>query len=275
MKIADMRALVGSHDIVFITLDTLRYDVAQEELSAGRTPHFAELFPEGWEERHSPGSFTYAAHHAFFAGFLPTPATPGGQLQPRHFAAAFPGSETTGPGTLVTEEATLVEGLAARGYRTLCIGGTGFFNQLSALGRVLPGLFQESHWSRELGVSSPDSTRLQFELASRRLPELPPEQRVFLFINISAIHQPNRFYVPGKEQDDLESHAAALRYVDGCLPILLNALRRRGPCALIVCSDHGTLYGEDGFTGHRIGHPLVYTVPYAEAILPPAFVVSK
>ena len=37
---------------------------------------------------------------------------------------------------------------------------------------------------------------------------------------------------------------------------------------MIVCSDHGTLYGEDGFTGHRIGHPAVWTVPYADGIFP-------
>ena len=35
----------------------------------------------------------------------------------------------------------------------------------------------------------------------------------------------------------------------------------------IACSDHGTLYGEDGYVGHRVAHPIVSTVPYAEAIL--------
>ena len=74
----DARALVGSHDILLITLDTLRYDVARDMLAAGRTPNLAALLPGGqWEQRHSPGSFTYAAHQAFFAGFLPTPTAPG------------------------------------------------------------------------------------------------------------------------------------------------------------------------------------------------------
>ena len=39
---------------------------------------------------------------------------------------------------------------------------------------------------------------------------------------------------------------------------------------LIACSDHGTLYGEQGFTGHRVGHPAVWTVPYAQAMISPA-----
>ena len=73
----DMNALVGSCDFLFITLDTLRHDIAQREFAAGRTPFFQSLFPAGWEKRHAPGSFTWSSHCAFFAGFLPTPAEPG------------------------------------------------------------------------------------------------------------------------------------------------------------------------------------------------------
>lgn len=262
----DMNAVVGSHDLLLITLDTLRYDVAEELAAQGRTPHLAALLPGGrWEQRHSPASFTYAAHHAFFAGFLPTPATPG--LHPRRFALRFEGSETTAPGTCVLDAPDLVTGLAARGYHTVCIGGVGFFNKLNPLGSVLPGLFAESHWSPELGVREPRSTEYQVALAVRRLDALPPRQRVFLFLNVSALHQPNRHYLPGATQDSRASHAAALEYVDSQLPPLFAALRRRGPAFCIVCSDHGTAYGEDGYTGHRLGHPVVWTVPYADFTL--------
>ena len=47
---------------------------------------------------------------------------------------------------------------------------------------------------------------------------------------------------------------------------LLQVLGRRGPLFAILCSDHGTAYGEDGYFGHRIAHPVVTTVPYAEVI---------
>ena len=67
----------------------------------------------------------------------------------------------------------------------------------------------------------------------------------------------------------MESHAAALRYVDGQLPILIRGLARKGrPTFCILTSDHGTLYGEDGWNGHRLAHPLVWTVPYGEVIVP-------
>jgi hypothetical protein len=263
----DARSLVGTHDVLFVTLDTLRYDVAVEALRQGLTPHLARLLPGGtWEERHSPGNFTYAAHQAFFAGFLPTPARPG--RHPRLFAAQFPGSETTAAETCVFDAPDIVTGLAERGYHTVCIGGVGFFNRQSPLGRVLPGLFAESHWSVEFGVTEPKSTENQVACALAVLARLSPERRLFLFLNVSALHQPNCIYLEGATEDSPQSQSAALAYVDRCLPPLFAALRCRAPLLGIVCSDHGTAYGEDGYQGHRLNHPVVGTVPYAEFVLP-------
>lgn len=267
----DMNAVVGSHDIVFLTLDTLRYDVAQALYAAGELPVLGpHLPPGGWERRHSPASFTYAAHHAFFAGFLPTPARPG--RHPRLFASAFHGSETTSAHTRVFDRESIVAGLRAEGYHTLCIGGVGFFNKQTPLGCVLPGMFDESHWKPALGVDHRRSTELQVALAVRRLRELSAagQQRVFLFINVAAIHAPNRGYLPGCGQDNLASHAAALRYVDRALGPLLAACAARAPTFVIACSDHGSAYGEDGYRGHRLAHDTVWTVPYAHFFLAPS-----
>ena len=261
------RSLIGTHDVLFITLDSLRYDVARDALAAGRTPNLGALLPDGqWEKRHSPGSFTYAAHHAFFAGFLPTPASPG--PHPRLFAARFEGSETTTGDTLVFETGDIVSGLAARGYHTICIGGVGFFNRKTALGSVLPNLFQESHWNPELGVTSKQSTQKQARLACEILAALAITQRVFLFLNVSALHQPNCIFTPNQTGDSPATQGQALEYVDRHLPPLFEAMQRRAPVFTIICSDHGTAYGEDGFQGHRLAHEVVWTVPYAEFILP-------
>jgi hypothetical protein len=263
----DASRLIGTHDVLLMTIDTLRYDVARDAIGAGRTPNLAGVLPGGqWEERHSPGSFTYAAHQAFFAGFLPTPARPG--RHPRLFAARFLGSETTDEATCVLDAPDIVSGLASRGYHTICVGGVGFFNKESPLGCVLPGLFAESYWSPDLGVTDPHSTEKQVRVALSVLGRIPRERRVFLFLNISAVHQPNRHYLPGLTEDTLASHAAALAYVDSCLPPLLRALRARGQSLAVVCSDHGTAYGKDGYFGHRLAHPVVWTVPYAEFVLP-------
>jgi hypothetical protein len=263
-----MSAIVGTHDIALITLDTLRYDVAVDELAAGRTPNLAKLVGT-WEQRHTPGSFTYAAHAAFFAGFLPTPAHPG--RHPRLFALRFEGSETTTAGTCVLDGATIVEGLASRGYHTLCVGGVGFFNQQNALGRVFPNLFAEAHWSRATGVTNPSSFEHQIGVIAEAHARIAAPQRIFTFLNVSALHQPNHFYLASATGeppvgDTRASHAAALRYVDRHIPTLFDVLGTRGPLFAIICSDHGTLYGDDGYVGHRIAHPDVMNVPYAEVL---------
>lgn len=269
----DARNLIGSYNLLFITFDALRYDVAVDLLKTGRTPNLASVLPStGWEKRHSPGNFTYSAHQAFFAGFLPTPIKPG--LHPRLFAARFAGSETTNAETCVFDAPDIVTGLFQKGYHTICIGGVGFFNKQTDLGKVLPNLFAESYWTEQLGVTNPKSTENQIQLALERIRVIPKNQRFFLFINISAIHQPNYFYLSDTtkdiNKDNIKSHAAALEYVDHHMPPLFQALQNIGSTIVILCSDHGTAYGEDGYFGHRVSHEVVYTVPYAEFILPEA-----
>nr|EIF93734.1 hypothetical protein [Streptomyces tsukubensis NRRL18488] len=267
----DMNEVVGRDDLLFVTLDTLRYDVAQELAAAGRIPNLARHLPGGaWQRRHAPGSFTYASHQAMFAGFLPTPAAPG--PHPRLFAARFAGSETTAGRTWVFDTPDLVSGLAAAGYRTVCVGGVGFFNRQGPLGSVLPGMFQESHWEPEFGVASPTSFASQAERVEEITAGLPREQRLFLFVNVPSLHQPNWFHLEGATRaagDSRATHAAALEYVDRYIGRLFAAAASRRRCFTIVCSDHGTTYGDDGYTGHRLGHEAVWTVPYAHFFLDP------
>ena len=263
----NMNQVVGKYDILFITLDTLRYDVAQQLFEAGKTPNLAKVLPTtGWEKRHTPGSFTYAAHHAFFAGFLPTPTTPG--IHSRLFALKFAGSSTTTDNTYVLNSDNIVSGLADLGYKTVCIGGVGFFNQQTPLSKVLPEFFLESYWSRELGVTEINSTENQINLAQEILENTSLYKKLFLFINISAFHQPNYFYLNNSKQDTIESHAAAMEYVDSQLDKLWDAIKKRNnPTFGILCSDHGTAYGENGYIGHRVSDETVWTVPYFEGMI--------
>jgi hypothetical protein len=89
-----------------------------------------------------------------------------------------------------------------------------------------------------------------------------------MFINISALHQPNCIFFPGETVDSKITQAAALAYVDRHLPPLFQAMQQRAPVMGIICSDHGTAYGEDDYHGHRLSHPVVWNVPYAEFVLP-------
>lgn len=262
-----MRTIVGRMSVLFVTLDCLRLDVTQRCLAEGRTPNLATVLPAGgWEPRETPGTFTLPAHLAFFHGFLPTPLTPGPHS--RLFALEFDGSLTTGPTTFVFRGVdNIIAGFRSLGYRSLCVGGVGFFNKRNPLGHVLPGFFAESIWSPAMSVVTRDSTANQVRAATDWLEVLRPDELALLFINVSATHPPHAMYLPGANIDSAASQAAALQYVDSCLPPLFDALRRRGPCFCLVMSDHGEAHGEDGRFGHRIAHPTVTTVPYAHFIL--------
>lgn len=285
----DMNQIMAASDLLMITLDTLRFDAAQAAWEAGELTYLAPyLGDRGWQPRHTPASFTYAAHHAFFAGFLPTPCRPG--PHPRLFASRFVGSESTCDKTFVFDEPTLPEALQQQGWTTICIGGTGFFNPESSLGKVLPGLFGVARWSSEMGVAAPFSAKHQIDAAIEEVEAADTKSPVFLFINIAAIHQPNWFYqvdasgqpttlpaeAAGSRQpnDSLTSHRAALVNVDRQLGRLFDFFRSRRQAKdvdrgtfCILCSDHGTAYGESGYFGHRLAHETVWKVPYAEFVL--------
>ncbi len=271
MSAIDANTILGTHDVLFITLDTLRYDVAAKALELGETPHLAAILPgRAWEKRHSPSTFTFGAHMSFFAGFLPTPAMPRGADHAAHerlFAVRFPGSETTSVRTLQFDTADIVSGFAAHGYCTICVGGTGFFNKRSQLGSVLPNMFQESWWGETLGVGSRSSSQNQIELAVERIAAQRADRRAFVFLNASACHAPHYFYVPGASRNTPETQRAALADFDSHLPRLLNALQKRAPVLTIICADHGSAFGDDGYRGHRLAHPSVWEVPYMETIL--------
>jgi hypothetical protein len=259
--LVDMNPLVGQIDFLWITFDCLRFDVATLCAQAGETPHL----PATWERRETPGTFTLPAHLAFFHGFWPTPVGKG--PHPRLFALEFDGSLSVAATTYVFRGVPdLLSGFVALGYRTYCVGGVGFFNKRNPLGHVLPGYFQESVWSLELGVASRNSPARQVGAAVEWLATQPHSQRVLLFVNIAATHPPHAFYA-GTPTECVDSQRAALRAVDRELPRLYAAMRSRGPCFALFTGDHGEAYGEDGRFGHRLAHPVVTTVPYAHFLV--------
>lgn len=69
MQKTDMNQIVGKCHILFVCIDSLRYDVASEEQEKGETPVLNRYGP--WQKCQAPGNFTYPSHQAMFAGFFP------------------------------------------------------------------------------------------------------------------------------------------------------------------------------------------------------------
>jgi len=266
----NMNEVVGSHDILFLCLDTLRYDVAKSSEEKGNTP-VLNRYGE-WEKRGAAGNFTYPSHHAMFSGFLPSPIndTPMTKKPMLFFPKGIGMGKVSPPNSFAFEGSTFVQGLEKVGYETVCIGGVSFFDNHSDIGKVFPAMFRQSYWNPRFGCTGKDSTVHQIEKALEVLDSTPEDKRVFMYINICAIHYPNYFYLEqGGKNDGLESHAAALQYVDAQLPVLFDAFKRRGKTFVIACSDHGSCYPEvdDGYLFHGFNHPTVNTVPYKHFFL--------
>ena len=264
----DMREVVGKKDILFICLDTLRYDVAVQEEKAGTTPVLNQYGP--WEKCQAPGNFTYPSHHAMFAGFMPC------RYDAKNVADRellfFP--RQIGLGNKVPEGAygfsgsTIMEGLAADGYDTWCVGGVAFFDKRSPIGKVFPGYFKKSYWNPSFACPVKESTKNQVDFLLKKISAADKEQRIFFYLKLDAIQNPNYFYADGVSHDNLQSHATALRYVDRELGRLFAGWKSQRKEALVICcSDHGTCYGEDGCQFHGINHPYVNTVPYKHFFL--------
>lgn len=264
----DMNRVVGSCDILFVCLDTLRYDVAVQEEKAGSTPVLNRYGL--WEKCQAPGNFTYPSHHAMFAGFLPCryDAKNLADREMLFFPKAIGLGKKTPEGAYGFSGSTIMEGLAKDGYDTWCVGGVSFFDKRSDIGKVFPGFFKKSYWNPSFGCPIKDSTKNQVDFILKKMKAAEKETHIFLYLNVDAIHYPNYFYLNGASHDDMASHAAALRYVDGELGRLFDGWKeRRGDTFVICCSDHGTCYGEDGCQFHGIRHPAVDTIPYKHFFL--------
>lgn len=276
MQNTDMNKIVGTHNILFVCIDSLRYDVAHRAEKEGATP---VLNRHGrWRKCQAPGNFTYPSHQAMFAGFLPvdTAVTDMKQREKLFFSPDSGVGRKAPEGAFVFSRPTWVQELADRGYETHCIGGVSFFDKRTPLGSVMPSYFQHSHWQPSFSCKVKDSAANQVDYAIKILRQADPAKKLMIYLNISAIHYPNYFYLDGtkeghtsQKKDSTEAHMEALKYVDAQLGRLFDAFALRGDTFVICCSDHGTCYGEDGVWYHGVNHPIVNTVPYKHFILTP------
>lgn len=271
MQEIDMNQIVGTCHILFVCIDSLRYDVASEEQQNGGTPVLNRYGAR--RKCQAPGNFTYPSHQAMFAGFFPIEE---GILDMKKretlFFSADIGMGRKAPeGSFAFQGATWIEGLRTEGYDTHCIGGVSFFDKRTDVGKVMPSYFDHSYWQPSFGCKVKESAKRQIDFALHRLEQMTGDKKILMYLNISALHYPNFFYADGEKRDSKTSHAAALRYVDRQLGKLFGAFQKKGKTFVICCSDHGTCYGEDGVWYHGINHPIVNTVPYKHFLLQEEF----
>jgi len=234
---------------------------AEELLAAGRLPNLARVLPStGWERRHTPGS-------------SPSPRTPRSSpdsCRRRSGRDAIPAlrgevrRQRDHRGDDVgLRRARPRQGTGIGRLHTACVGGVGFFNPESRLGTVLPGYFAESHWSPDFGVTARDSFENQIDQVEKTSPGWPRTGCSSSSSTSRRSTSPtgSTSTAPSQRRRHPRLARGGLEYLDWQIWRLLTVMASRRPCFVILCSDHGTAYGEDGHIGHRIGHEVVWRSP--------------
>jgi hypothetical protein len=270
------------HQIV-ITLDSLRWDVFNE----ARIPFLRSL--GAWKKGFTQGTYTFPAHMSFFMGKLPqtTDHTPfydtvahrvnGAGLLPRqlqYFRLENP--EAARPGAVALTGRNIVEGYRRRGYATIGSGGVSWFNPEQLAGRYLTEHFEHFAFFGGPQHGSHASARRQIDWALWTLQN--QTRPCFLFLNFGETH--HRFvhegcawfdepFEYGDAGECRRRQRACLEYLDGQIARLFEHLHDYD---LVICSDHGEAFGEDGLWEHGFYHPVIMEVPIlirAEAASPP------
>ena len=184
----DMEQVVGKCDILFICLDTLRYDAAVAEEKGGGTPVLNRY--GAWEKRQAPGNFTYPSHHAVFSGFLPSKdeARSIAEQEMLFFPRSMGMGKAIPKGAYGFDASNLVEGLHGDGYDTWCVGGVAFFDKRSAMGKVFPSFFEKSYWNPSFSCPVKESTGNQVDFILKQLEQNRDPRKIFLYLNVCAIH---------------------------------------------------------------------------------------
>jgi len=281
----------GARNLVLITLDSCRYDT----LLAAQPAAIRRLGPV--ERRFSYASWTAPSHYNLLMGLMPHPS-------PTHVFA----SEHYKKDFLRFSERLGIEGVAFQqmlpglylppflrekhGYRTRALVSLPVMNE---------------HTPLAVGFDSYELMPTHNDMAAmvQRL-RFDPERPTFYLLNVGETHYPYALPAePPSEWPRISGVNGVFRTLDGApaegngqrldaAPRFfdddaLARLRQRQVAAaahldrvverlydvvppdtwIVITSDHGELFGEDGYFGHGpIMHPKVFEVPFVEGLRP-------
>lgn len=268
-------------NVVFVTLDSCRYDVA----ATAHLPFITSVGPLRKARTH--GSFTVPAHHSFFAGHLPVvleePLTDyyseaACQLWRIKTGRTLEEKRRSG---LLFEANNVVAGYRDMGFKVLGAGGVSQFSAGSCLRAYFgddflyfgPNLDEEPLRARDPGTFPLNNVETIVE-------NLADHDKWFLFVNCPETHYPydigdgippdvSAAYPALRGCLNLREGAAvpdsvgpklrdmqrtALEYLDGHLGKLFEMLPKRRDTVVVICADHGENFGERFAGKARWGH---------------------
>jgi hypothetical protein len=275
----------GARNLVVVVLDSLRYD----SWLAARPQSLAPLGEV--ERRWSYASWTAPSHYNLLMGLLPHSSPPHVYASEYYKQDFLRYSERLGVADM--EFKKLLPSIFLPTYLKQTLGYlTHARVSMPVLNRFTP--INRDFDSYELMPSHNDMAAI---LDAMHFDEERPS---FWLLNVGETHYP--YSTPGDDASDLphlhgvhgvfkrldemkaedgdaaeffsesrlkslhERQVAALEYLDGVFARLLEIVPRN--TWLIVTSDHGELFGEDGYFGHGpIAHEKVLEVPFVEGLV--------
>jgi len=257
--------VINPKSILFVTLDSCRYDTFEN----ANVPNMKKIGP--LHKAKAPSNFTFGSHAAMFVGFTPGIATVNKSfINPKYakifkmVAGGYPGK---GNEFITLEGENIIQGFNKLGYTTIGAGGVGWFDPNTETGRILGKDFQ--HFFYPGGTYYLEK---QLEWINSKIQEAN-DNPLFIFINVGETHEPyyykdapwgpeNSPCLPFSENNDADAcklrQAKSLEYVDQMLGPLLDEFSDK---SILICSDHGDCWGEDGLWNHGFHHEMVLTVP--------------
>jgi membrane-anchored protein YejM (alkaline phosphatase superfamily) len=267
--------LGDNEDFLLVTWDSCRYDAYLD----AHTPALDEFGKprRAW----AMATYTAPAHEAMFYGFLPHVFEPE-PLYNRYCQQVWRISHrNVNVNPLVTfplGQGNVVNGFRRRGYATLGVAAMDWFRDAAELRQGF----------ERFEVTGVGALR-QNQWLERMLKKHAARRPCFAFVNYGETHSP--FHFEGMESTDSEvehrfglrrlfnqrglltdhwefdeqgyrRQVAAASYLDNRTAELIEIFRYRGrPTTVIVCSDHGECFGENGLYGHAFYHERVMEVP--------------
>lgn len=267
------QAANDDEDFVLVTWDSCRYDAYAQ----ARTPVLDEFGDarRAWAQ----ATYTLPAHLAMYFGFLPHAMTPE-PLYNRFYQQLWRICHrhllTKPLVTFPLGTQNIVSGFRQRGYFTLGVAAMDWFRDADALRQG----FERFHVTGSCAARQNAIVEREVERRARRRPlfalvnygethspfthsgmSMPPASGDH-FAHRRLIHQRTAPHSAAKfDTVNFARQVACAEFLDSQMAGLIELFRRRGrPTTLVVCSDHGECFGEDGLYGHGFYHEKVMEV---------------
>ena len=265
--------------LIYIVLDSCRYDT----YLAAQTPNLDRLGKV--ELRYSYASWTSPSHYVLLMGMIPHKNPTlilASEVYKEDFKAwgrrlGFPDLEFRD----FVPELSLPRQLQKLGYNTVGRVSLPVLNQYTTFSQYFDDYkMMEDHndfvgMIREIHFNGPKPYFYFLNLGETHYPYMLDKSEAPVLHGVHGVlknldsekEPPQAFFDQGQMARFRQQQIRALEYIDGLLWDLY--MKCPANTYFIITSDHGELFGEDGFFGHGpIFHEKVFEVPFVESLLP-------